>query len=155
MHASIDGGIDCEIEDSALATTQAHVGNATLPALLLSIFGILGALGVRVGGPFNTLDDIRHATATVASENLDGCDIGLLGNTELGAGNGTRAVSSVTVAILISIALRNGLAPFSTTFEIDVLNVGTGIDNVGVDTLTGICGVNVLGDVSVEFHHES
>ena len=68
----------------------------------------------------------------------------LLGDTVLLAGNSARAVCSVSVAILIGIALRDGLAPRRTTLKVDVVNVGTGVDDVDVNALATVLGVEVL-----------
>lgn len=53
-------------------------------------------------------------------------------------------MSSMSIAVDISIARRNSLAPLSTTLEVNVLNVGTSVDNVGIDTLTTLIGVEIL-----------
>jgi len=50
----------------------------------------------------------------------------------------------MSVAILICITLRDGLAPRRTTLEVDVLSVGTGVDNVDIDALATVLGVEVL-----------
>lgn len=149
MDTNINSGVDGEIESWALATTQTHVGNAALEALLLATFGSRNGIGVVGGRPFNTLDNVGHAAASVASENLDGLDMGLLCNTEFLACNRARAVSSVAVAIFVGIALRDGLAPGGAAFEVDVVDVGTGIDDIGSYTLTAIGRVEVLGSLLV------
>jgi len=70
--------------------------------------------------------------------------VGLLGNTVLLASDGTRAVSAVAVAVLVLITRRDGLAPRGTALEVDVVNVGSGVDNVDIDTLTAVGRVEVL-----------
>jgi hypothetical protein len=70
--------------------------------------------------------------------------VGLLGDTVLLAGNSTRAVCSVSVAILIEITIGDSLAPRRTTLEVDVVDVGTGVDDVDVNALATILGVEVL-----------
>jgi hypothetical protein len=47
----------------------------------------------------------------------------------------------VTVSILISIVSWDGLAPVCAAFEIDVIGVGSSVDNVDINTLTRICGI--------------
>jgi hypothetical protein len=42
----------------------------------------------------------------------------------------------VTVAVLVDVILRDGLAPGGATLKLDVVDVDTGIDDVHVDTLT-------------------
>jgi hypothetical protein len=96
------------------------------------------------GSELDTLDDVGHGSGAVRSKDLDGVDMGLLGNTVLLAGDGTGAMSSVTVAILISIASGDGLTPLGSALEVDVVGVGTGINDIGIDTLTTILGVEVL-----------
>lgn len=44
-------------------------------------------------------------------------------------------MSAVAVAILIGVTLRDGLAPLSTTLEVDVLNVGAGVNNIDINAL--------------------
>jgi hypothetical protein len=50
----------------------------------------------------------------------------------------------VSVAILIGITLRDGLAPRRTTLEVDVVNVGACVDDVDVNALASVLGVEVL-----------
>lgn len=140
VDTSIDGGIDSEVQSAGATATETHVGNATLEALLAS----LGLLDVSLGSPLNTLDDVGHSAGAVGAEDLDGIDVGLLSNTVLLTGNSARAVSTVTVSILISIALGDSLAPVGATFKVNVRGVGAGIDDVRIDTLTTILGVQVL-----------
>jgi hypothetical protein len=68
----------------------------------------------------------------------------LLGHTVLLAGDGARAVCSVSVAVLIRITLRDGLAPRRTTLKVDVLSVGAGVDDVDIDALATVLSVEVL-----------
>lgn len=68
----------------------------------------------------------------------------LFGNTILLSSDSAGAVSAVAIAILIGVPLRNGLAPLGTTLEVDVVDVGTGVDNIDVNTLAAISGVQVL-----------
>jgi len=144
VNTSADSGVDSGIESLGLATTKRHVGNGALEALALTVLGLLGLLEMAGGSELDTLDDVGHGTRAVGSEDLDGIDIGLLGNTVPLTGDGTRAVSAVTVAILIGIAGRDSLAPVSATLKVDVVDVGAGVDDVGIDTLATIGGVEVL-----------
>lgn len=96
------------------------------------------------GGPLDTLNDIRHGTRATGSQDLDSVDIGLLGNTILLASNSTGAVSSVAVAVNVIVTLGNSLSPASTAFKVDVVDVGAGINNIGIDTLTTLGSVDVL-----------
>lgn len=62
----------------------------------------------------------------------------LLCYTILLSSNGTRAVSPVAIAILVLITLRDCVAPFGTALEVDVVNVGTSVDNIDINTLTTV-----------------
>lgn len=144
MDTSLNSGVDSEVESGRLATTQAHVGSATLETLLLAILSSLDGISVRLGSPFDTLDDIGHGARAVGAEDLDSIDVSLLGNTVLLTSNSAGAVSAVAVAILVGIAVGNGLAPFGATLEVDVLGVCAGVDDVDIDALTTVGGVEVL-----------
>lgn len=144
METGIDSSINSRVERRRLATTERHVGNGALEALLLSSLGGGNGVQVRLSGPLNTLHDISHGTAAVAAENLDSVDIGLLGDTVLGTGDSTGAVSTVTVAVDISITRGDGLAPVGTALKVNVLGVGTGVNDVGINALTAVLGVDVL-----------
>lgn len=138
VNSGVDSSVDSLVKESRLATTQTHVGSAALEALSLALLGLLDLLDVRLGGVLNTLDDIGHGAGAVGAKDLDGLDVGLLGDTVLLAGDGTRAVSAVAVTVLILITRRDGLAPGGTTLEVDVVNVGAGVDNVDIDALTTV-----------------
>lgn len=71
-----------------------------------------------------------------------------LGYAVLGASNGTRAVSTVAVAVLIDIVARDSLAPMSTALELLVLVVDTGIDDVDINALATFRLVDVLVEVA-------
>jgi hypothetical protein len=68
----------------------------------------------------------------------------LLGHTVLLTSDSARAVCTVSVAILVRITLRDGLAPRCTTLEVDMLSVGTSVHNVDIDALATVLGVEVL-----------
>jgi len=69
-------------------------------------------------------------------------------NTILLASYGARAVRAVSVAILISVALRNGLAPRCATLEVNVVYVGARVDDVDVNTLAAAVRVEVFVEVA-------
>lgn len=144
VNTSIDGGVHNSIESLGLATTKRHVGDGALEALALAILGSLNLLSVGSGSPLNTLDNVGHGTGAVGAKNLDGVDVGLLGDTVLLASDGAGAVSAVTVAISILVTRGDGLSPLGTALEVDVVDVGAGVDNVGINTFTSILGVEVL-----------
>lgn len=139
-----DGSVDSSIESLGLATTERHVGDRALESLALAILGLLHLIDMAGGSKLDTLDDIGHGARSVGSENLDSVDVSLLGNAVLGATDGAGAVSTVTIAILIGIAIGDGLTPLSSALEVDVVDVGTGINDVGIDTLTTVGSVQVL-----------
>jgi hypothetical protein len=70
--------------------------------------------------------------------------VGLLGHTVLLTSNGAGTVSSVAVTILVGVTLRNGLTPGSAALEVDVVDVGTSVDNIDINALATIGGVQVL-----------
>jgi hypothetical protein len=138
VDAGVDSSVDSLVEESRLATTETHVGSATLEALSLALLGLVDLLNVRLGGELDTLDDIGHGARAVGAENLDGLDVGLLGNTVLLASDGTRAVSAVAVAVLVLITRGDGLAPRGAALEVDVVNVGSGVNNVDINAFTTV-----------------
>jgi len=138
MDTSIDSSIHGQVESWGLSTTQAHVCDGSLVALLSLVLLVVG------GSPLDTSDDIGHATAAVASEDLDSLDVGFLGNTKLLAGDSAGAMCSVAVAIFIGVTLWDGLAPLSPALEVDVVDVCTSVDNIGSNTLTTLGSVQVL-----------
>lgn len=144
VETSVNSGVDSEVEGDRLATTQAHVGGTALEALLLALSSGLDATNVRFSSELNTLDDIGHGAGAVGAEDLDSVDVRLLGNTVLLTTNSTGAVGAVTVAILILVTLRDSLAPFGAALEVYVLSVGTRINDVDVDALATVIGVEVL-----------
>jgi hypothetical protein len=144
VDTGIDSSVDSEVESGGLATAQAHVGSAALEALLLAVLSSLESLGVGLGGVLNALDDIRHGAGAVGAEDLDGVDARLLGDTVLLTSDSAGAVGAVAVAILVSIAVGDRLAPLRAALEVDVLGVCAGVDDVDVDALTTVGGVEVL-----------
>jgi hypothetical protein len=144
VDTSVDSSVDSLVKDGGFATAQAHVGSRALEALSLALLGDADLLEVGLGGVLNTLDDVGHGARAVGAEDLDGLDVSLLGDTVLLAGNSARAVCSVSVAILVCITLRDGLAPRRATLEVDVVNVGARVNDVDINTLATVLGVEVL-----------
>jgi hypothetical protein len=99
---------------------------------------------VRFSGELDTLDDIGHRAGAVGAENLDSDDIGLLGDTVLLACDSAGAVGAMSVSIFVGIAGRDGLAPLGAALEVDVLGVGTGVDDVDVNAFAAVDRVEVL-----------
>ena len=145
VDASVDSSVDGLVKNGRLATTKRHVGGASLEALLaLALLLRRHLFQVSLGSVLDTLDDIGHGAGAVGAEHLDSVNVCLLGNTVLLATDSAGAVSTVSVSILISIAGGDGLAPLGTTFKVDVVDVGAGVDDVDVNTLTALGGVEVL-----------
>lgn len=144
VDTGIDSSVDSLVKNGGLATTQAHVGSAALELLVLASLGRLNLVRVSLSGVLYTLDDVGHGARTVGSENLDGVDIGLLCNTVLLASDSARAVSTVSVAVLVLVTLRDGLAPFSAALEVDVVDVGAGVNDIDINALTTLGSVEVL-----------
>jgi len=144
VDAGIDGSVNSEVKSTGATAAQTHVGNAALEALDLAILSILGLLDVSLSSPLNSKNDIGHGTGAVGAQHLNGVDVGLLGHTILLTSNSTRAVGAMAVAVLVCVISRDGLAPVGTALEINVVNVGAGVNHVGVNTLTALLGVQVL-----------
>ena len=144
VDTSVNSGVDSKVEGGGLATSQAHVGSAALEALLLTVLGGLDGVRVRLSSVLDTLDDVGHGAGAVGAEHLDGVDVRLLGNTVLLTSNSAGAVGAVAVAILVGVAVGDGLAPLGTTLKVDVLGVCASVDDVNINTLTTVGGVQVL-----------
>lgn len=144
VKTKVHGCVDGQVERSTSATTKTHVGGASLETLALSILGLLHLILMSEGGPLNALNDIRHSTRAIRLQHLHGHDICLLCNSVLFAGNCTRAVSAVTVAVLIDIVTGDGFAPFGAAFEIDMLEVGTSVDNIDIHAFATLPRVQIL-----------
>jgi hypothetical protein len=144
VDTSVNSGVDSKVKGGGLATSQAHVGSAALEALLLTVLGSLDGVRVRLSSVLDTLDDVGHGARAVGAEHLDGVDVRLLGDTVLLTSNSAGAVGAVAVAILVGIAVGDGLAPLGTTLKVDVLSVCASVDDVNVNTLTTVGGVEVL-----------
>ncbi len=97
-----------------------------------------------LGSPLNASNDIGHGARAVGAENLDGIDLGLLGDTILLASNGARAVGAVPVTIDIGIARGDGLAPVGTALKVNMVDVGASIDDIGINTLAALGSKEVL-----------
>ncbi len=150
MKTFVNSRIDSVIKGPGLATAETHVGDR---ALVGGLAGrrklLLGSLSLslgRIGSPSNTSNNIAHGAAAVRTEHLDSDNVSRLSNAVLGRGNRARAVSTVSVAVLINVVLRDGLAPAGTSFELDVVDIDTSVDNVYVDAFSTFSIVDVLGE---------
>lgn len=57
-------------------------------------------------------------------------------------------MSSVSISILISVVGWDGLAPCCTALEVYVIDIGSSIDDIDINTLTSISGIQVLAEVA-------
>ena len=139
VHARLDGLVDGVVQSQGLSTTQRHVGDGTLMPSLSGSSVLSLCSGELVSGlfssPQNATNDVSHGTTSVGAQDLDGDEVDGLRNTVLPRTNGTGAVGPVTVSVFVDVILRDSLAPGGATFELDVIDVDTGVDDVNVDTL--------------------
>ena len=111
--------------------------------LLLSGLG----LGLSLSSsPNDTTNNIAHSAASVRAENLDSNYVCSLGNTILSRCDGTSAVGSVPVTVLVDIILGDGFSPKCAALELNMVDVNAGIDYVDVDAVTTKMVVYVLGE---------
>lgn len=116
-------------------TTKGHVGDGLVGTLLL---------GIR-GSPFHTLDDTRIGAGPVAVKNLHGNELALLSNTEGPTTNGSRDVSTMAIAVHVHV-INEVTSPGGTaSVEFLVLNIITGVNNVGNAALTSSAVIVVGG----------
>lgn len=131
----LDGEVDGVIESLTLASSKGHVGDGSLVLGVLALSLERSGLTGRFGSPGDSSDDVGHGSGSSSSQNLDGNDSGLLGDTVLGRGDGTSDVGTVAVQVLVGV-LGNRLSPLGAALELGVVDVDTGVDNVGVDALS-------------------
>jgi len=148
VNAHPHGSVDSGVEGLGLATTKGHVGDGALEALSLACLGKLDLTLVGEGGVLDSLDNIGHGAGSVGSEYLDGMDVSLLGDTILLASDSAGTVGAMTIAILISVVGRDSLAPLGATFKVDVVDVDTSVDDIGIDTLAAVSAVKILIECS-------
>lgn len=164
MEPSINGFVYSIIEGLGLATTEGHVGNGTLVGGLASR-GVLSAgsgqlLARLSGSPDDTGKDVGHSARSVGPagsiscvqgamdghepKNLDSDDVGGLCNTIFPACNRAGAVRSMAIGINVLVILGDGLAPLRPTFELDVVDVDTSVDHVGINAFATMAVIDVL-----------
>ena len=136
------------IESFGSSTTDGHVGDGSLVLGVLAGLLVGHRFGSGFGSPGDTGDDVGHGTGASRTEDLDGDDVGALGDTVLGGGDRAGDVRTVTVEILVGV-LGDGFTPLGATLELDVVDVDSGVDNVGVDAFSGD-GVVIVAIVSSE-----
>jgi hypothetical protein len=57
-------------------------------------------------------------------------------------------MSSVSVSILISVVGWDGFSPMCSALEVNVLGIGSGINDINIDPLTRISGIEILVEVA-------
>ncbi len=55
---------------------------------------------------------------------------------------------TVSIAIFVFITLRDCLAPVGAAFEVNVLNVGAGVDDVSINAFAAILSIEVLVEIA-------
>lgn len=141
-----DQGGGGAVGGSGVAAAEGHVGDGAV--------GAVAGLGVG-GDKVHAGNDTGVGAGAVGVEDLDGVEVGLLGNTIGGATDGTGDVSAVAVAIGVEAITGVVGEPGSTATEVGVGSVNTGVDDVGASTGTsgvvvGVGGLalGLLGDTS-------
>lgn len=109
----------------------------------------------RTGGPSSALsvrsnkvdtgDDTSGGTRSIITQNLDSDDARALGNTVGGTGNGTGAVSSVSVEIRVGGAGNSIESPAGTAAKVGVGDQHTSINDVDEGTSSRSVVIDVVG----------
>lgn len=150
METGLDGFVNSIVQGLRPSTSKTHVGNRAL-VVRLSCSSDFGSSrdSLRLslsGSPDNATNDIRHAAASVGSQDPDSNDFRLLGHAVLAGGNGASAVGTVAIGIFFStIIVGNGLTPGRAAFKLHVVDVDTSIDDININAVTAIIIVEVLG----------
>lgn len=138
--SGLDDGGGGVVDSLGEATAQRHVGNSAVGALAGS--GILG-------NELDTGDDTAVGAGTTVVEDLDGEELGLLGDTEGQTADGAGNVGTVALAIGIAV-ISKVLEPLGAALELGVLNVNASVDDIGTGALAsglveGVGGATGLG----------
>lgn len=140
VKTSSNSSCNVVVQGTGLATSEGHVGDGTLVLLAL----LLGESLVLLDGIVDTSNDVGHGAGSVGAQDLDGDNVGLLGDTIGSAGNGSGAVSTVAVVICIRVVGGDGLTPLGSALELVVFSVDTGVDDKDSDALSSVGVVLVL-----------
>lgn len=62
-------------------------------------------------------------------------------------------MSAVAVSVLVKIVLGDGLAPFGAALELDVVDVDTSVNNVGINAFAAMTVVDVLETGGTHQYH--
>ncbi len=145
VKTSTHSTVDCGIKSRRLSSTKTHVGSGALEALFaLPSLGSLNLLKVTFCGKFDTFDDIRHRARALRVENLHTIYMGFLGDAVLLTGNCSRTMSTVSVAVLVLIIWDDGLAPEGSALKVDMINIGTSIHDIYINTFTAFGRIEIL-----------
>lgn len=87
-------------------------------------------------------NDSRVGTGTVITQDLDGVEGGLLGDTVGGGADSSSNVGAVTLAVTIT-ATSKVLEELGTSIKVGMLNINAGVDDVRASTLTSALVVGV------------
>lgn len=140
VKTSSNSSCNVVVQGTGLATSEGHVGDGALVLLAL----LLGESLVLLDSIVDTSNDVGHGTGSVGAQDLDGDNVGLLGDTIGSTGNGSSAVSTVAVVICIGVVGGDGLAPLGSTLEFVVFNVDTSVDDKDGDAISSVGVVLVL-----------
>lgn len=150
MEPGFDRPVDDDVQGWRLGATETHVTDRTLVSSLAGGGDLsAGSCSFELGllrSPGDTCNDIGHGSATIGTEDLDGDEVCLLGDTILARSYSTGAVRTMTVSILIYIVDWDSFPPGCATLELLVVNVDTGINDVYVNTLATVRIIYVLGE---------
>lgn len=132
-HARLGSLLDGTVKGVGAGSTQAHVDG-----------GLAGAvLGDDVvDSPVEAVEDDGGGGA-LALEDLDGEQVGLLGNTIGLSADGAGNVGSMANAVL-SVVLEDGVGLDGTALKLGVSVADAGVDDVGICALAGIAVIDVL-----------
>lgn len=103
------------------------------------------ALLVVVEDPVHSGDGVGRGSGSIVTKDLDGDDVCVLGNAELGSGSGTGNVGAVTITISSSRCEGETLGGAST--KDGVRDTDTGVDNVDINTSTEVGVFEGVGEV--------
>jgi hypothetical protein len=149
VDTSVNGSIYREVEGDRLPATETHIRRTSFETFLTLAF-LRGLDFVDVGErcPLNALDHVGHCSRAIRLQDFDSVDVGLLRYTIFLPSNGTRAVSAMAIIVNVLLARRYSLSPVRPTLEIDMIDVGTGVNDIDIDTFAAISGVKVLVEVA-------
>jgi len=122
---SLDSSSNSEVNGFALTTSEGHTNDGLSTGNLL-VFG---------NNVVDTTQDTSVRTTTLAVEDLDTVNSGLLSNTDGGTSNSGGNVSTMTVTIGILTIGSEVLFEDSTAFELNVLSIDTSINDPDINPL--------------------